>query len=161
MTICDNFPLKVLLRVNLTLKAFLLIMTLPNNWPLVYNRNTIRGCTSVLISYLNIEEQDEDIPKVIRKWKEEEEPGRYKQETGEKVEKGLGDVKTQVVVAITLTQISLYIRVDKENLLESSLSGPVEQSQIPLRGYEVKTRRTWQSSLYELPSYLYKYTWLC
>ena len=27
-------------------------------------------------------------------------------------------VKTQVVVVITLTQISLYIRVDKENLLE-------------------------------------------
>ena len=27
----------------------------------------------------------------------------------------------------------------------------------PLRGYEVKTRRTRQSSLYELPSYLYKY----
>jgi len=30
-------------------------------------------------------------------------------------------VKTQVVVAITLTQISLYIRVNKENLLKSSL----------------------------------------
>jgi len=30
-------------------------------------------------------------------------------------------VKTQVVVVITLTQISLYVRVDKENSLESSL----------------------------------------
>jgi len=30
----------------------------------------------------------------------------------------LGCVKTQVVVAITLTQISLYVKVDKENLLE-------------------------------------------
>ena len=30
-------------------------------------------------------------------------------------------VKTQVVVAITLTQISLYVRVDKENSLEFSL----------------------------------------
>jgi len=30
-------------------------------------------------------------------------------------------VKTQVVVAVTLTQISLYVRVDKENSLESSL----------------------------------------
>ena len=41
------------------------------------------------------------------------------------------------------------------------VSGPTGQSQIPLRGYEVKTRRTRQSSLYELPSYLYKYAWLC
>jgi len=39
--------------------------------------------------------------------------------------------------------------------------GPTEQSQIFLRGYEVKTRRTQQSSLYELPSYLYNYMWLC
>ena len=31
-------------------------------------------------------------------------------------------VKTQVVVAVTLTQISLYIRVDKENSLESLLN---------------------------------------
>jgi len=30
-------------------------------------------------------------------------------------------VKTQVVVAITLTQISLYVRVDKENSLEFPL----------------------------------------
>jgi len=75
---------------------------------------------------------------------------------------------------VTLTQIALYVRVDKENSLESSLirctllihvrlfvSGPVGQSRIPLRGYEVKTRRTRQSFLYELPSYLYNYKWLC
>jgi len=30
-------------------------------------------------------------------------------------------VKTQVVVVITLTQISLYVRVDKENSLELPL----------------------------------------
>ena len=30
-------------------------------------------------------------------------------------------VKTQVVVVVTLTQILLYVRVDKENLLEFSL----------------------------------------
>jgi len=30
-------------------------------------------------------------------------------------------VKTQVVVVVTLTQISLYVRVDKENSLESLL----------------------------------------
>ena len=41
------------------------------------------------------------------------------------------------------------------------VSGPAGQSRIPLRGYEVKMRRTRQSSLYELLSYLYKYMWLC
>jgi len=30
-------------------------------------------------------------------------------------------VKTQVVIVITLIQISLYVRVDKKNSLESSL----------------------------------------
>ena len=43
----------------------------------------------------------------------------------------------------------------------TQMLGPAEQSWIPLRGYEVKTRRTQQSSLYELPSYLYNYKWLC
>jgi len=43
----------------------------------------------------------------------------------------------------------------------SGVSGPMGQSWIPLRGYEVKTRRTRQSSLYKLPSYLYNYKWLC
>jgi len=49
----------------------------------------------------------------------------------------------------------------KPILKYKNMSGPMGQSRIPLRGYEVKTRRTRQSSLYELPSYLYKYTWLC
>jgi len=60
-------PLKVLSRANLTLEAFLLIMMSPDNWPLVYNKNTIRGYASVLISSPNIEEQDEDMPNVIGK----------------------------------------------------------------------------------------------
>ena len=37
---------------------------------------------------------------------------------------------------------------------ETIVSGPMEQSQIPLREYEIKTKRTQQSSLYELTSYL-------
>ena len=58
----------------------------------------------------------------------------------------------------------LILREVKAALLSdevTKMSGPVGQSRTPLRGYEVKTRRTRQSSLYELSSYLYKYTWLC
>jgi len=60
-------PLKVLLRVNSILEAFLLIMTLLDSSSLVYNRNTIRGRASVLIGSPNIEKQDKDKPNVIGK----------------------------------------------------------------------------------------------
>ena len=58
-------------------------------------------------------------------------------------------------------KIDLNSRAPVLFMKEEAVSGPVGQFQIPLRGYEVKTRRTRQSSLYELPSYLYKYMWLC
>jgi len=45
------------------------------------------------------------------------------------------NVKTQVVVAITLTQISLYVRVDKENLLEFPLIGLAIYTQICVYKY--------------------------
>jgi len=38
-----------------------------SNWPLVYNKNIIRDGTSVLINIPNIEKQDEDMPRVIRR----------------------------------------------------------------------------------------------
>ena len=65
-----------------------------------------------------------------------------------------------------LKEGKVYVPKDKKLRVEvirlyHDMSGPAGQSRIPLRGYEIKTRRTQQSSLYELPSYLYKYMWLC
>ena len=44
-------------------------------------------------------------------------------------------IKTQVVVVIILTQISLYVRVDKENLLEFPLIGLAIYTQICIYKY--------------------------
>jgi len=44
-------------------------------------------------------------------------------------------VKTQVVVVITLTQISLYVRVDKENSLEFPLISSATYIQIYIYKY--------------------------
>jgi len=60
-----------------------------------------------------------------------------------------------------MKQAGVKVLRDKEwREYKRLMSGPVRQSRIPLREYEVKTRRTRQSSLYESTSYLYLYMWL-
>ena len=118
-----DFPLEVLLRANSILEAFSLMMMSPDSWPLVYNRNTIRGRASVLIGSPNIEEQNKDIPNIIGKGYKEEGPERCEQKIVGRVEEGLGEVLEELKAERS--------DIDNEDALESGQTNVQRTSWAP------------------------------
>jgi len=66
------------------------------------------------------------------------------------MERFIGPYKVKSIVLTNAIELEL-----------PSCQDPWDNPRSPSEGMRLQTRRTRQSSLYELPSYLYNYKWLC